>query len=260
MLKNLILLSGLIGSGIPGQAQEIFMGAWVRGPVETKKIALVFTGDEFSDGGFPIVKALNKKNIKASFFFTGRFYANPDHSILIKKLKQKNHYLGGHSDQHLLYCDWGNRDKLLITNSQFKNDLTKNYERMSNFKIQKKDAPYFLPPYEWYNDSISIWTSQMGLQLINYTSGTLSHADYTTPDMKNYRSSDEILASIFKKENERPNGLNGFILLLHIGTDPRRKDKLYNHLSHLIETLSKKGYEWVKITQLFNPNTSSFSK
>jgi hypothetical protein len=41
-------------------------------------IALVFTGDEFADGGDLIASTLRQQNIKASFFFTGRFYKNPD--------------------------------------------------------------------------------------------------------------------------------------------------------------------------------------
>ena len=45
-----------------------------------------------------------------------------------------------------------------------------------------------------------------------------------------YRSSDEIFDSIMNYEAKNPNGLNGFILLMHIGTDPRRTDKFYNRL------------------------------
>ncbi|HEY5406039.1 MAG TPA: hypothetical protein VIJ92_03090 [Ginsengibacter sp.] len=44
--------------------------------------------------------------------------------------------------------------------------------------------------------------------------------------------------------------LNGFILLVHIGTDPRRTDKFYNQLPQLINELKKRGYEFVKINEL----------
>ena len=50
----------------------------------------------------------------------------------------------------------------------------------------------------------------MGIQLINYSPGTKSTADYTLPDMKNYRSSEEIYQSILDKEKKDVNGLNGF--------------------------------------------------
>ncbi len=35
----------------------------------------------------------------------------------------------------------------------------------------------------WYNAQISAWTAERGLTLVNFTPGTRSNADYTTPDM-----------------------------------------------------------------------------
>ena len=54
----------------------IYKGALIRGNLNQKKIALVFTGDEFADGGNLIADVLDKQSIKASFFFTGNFYRN----------------------------------------------------------------------------------------------------------------------------------------------------------------------------------------
>ncbi|HMF72916.1 MAG TPA: hypothetical protein VK616_15665, partial [Flavitalea sp.] len=90
------------------------------------------------------------------------------------------------------------------------------------------------------------------LQLINYSPGTRSNADYTTPDMRAYRSSDEIFKSIVDYEKNTANGLNGFILLLHIGTDPKRTDKFYYHLGELADLLKDKGYEPVTIDKLLS--------
>ncbi len=216
-----------------------------------KRIALVFTGDEFADGGDFISKALKQQKIKASFFFTGRFYRNKEFASIITQLKKKGHYLGAHSDKHLLYCDWEKRDSLLVTEEQFKNDLLNNYASMKAYGIEKSKATYFLPPYEWYNDSISTWTKDLGLHLINYTPGTKSTADYTTPDMKNYRSSDEIYQSITQYEQSR--SLKGFILLVHIGTDPKRTDKFYHRLPELIKYLKAKGYQFQTVNQLLKP-------
>lgn len=121
---------------------------------------------------------------------------------------------------------------------------------MSRFGIREGQARYFLPPYEWYNDSIAAWTKQMGFQLINFTPGTRSTADYTTPEMKSYRSSDEIWASIINAEQTRPAGLNGFILLIHTGTDPKRTDKFYQRLPELIQYCKAKGYQFQRVDEL----------
>src|SRR4029078_11374417 len=131
-----------------------------RGDTTMKKIALVFTGDEFADGGNYIARVLEKQNIHGSFFLTRNFYRNPKFKSIIKKLKKNGNYLGSHSDKHLLYCDWEKRDSLLVTHQQFSEDLAHGYQELSKFGVSKSDAHYFLPPYEWYNDSITHWTAQ----------------------------------------------------------------------------------------------------
>jgi len=223
-------------------------GAIIRGDSTKKRVALVFTGDEFGDGGDFITKTLAQQKVKASFFFTGRFYNNTTFKKIIQQLRQDSHYLGPHSNAHLLYCDWNNRDSLLVTKEEFSKDLLAN---LIIIKGQGINTPkYFLPPYEWYNDSIAAWTRELGLQLVNYTPGTVSHADYTTPLDRNYRTSDNIYKSIINFEQSHPAGLNGFILLTHVGTDPKRTDKLYYKLPELISYLRKKGYSFIKIDEL----------
>lgn len=225
-------------------------GAQIRGDTSVRQLALVFTGDEFADGGKTIARVLRLHKLKASFFLTGRFLRNPAFSPIVQQLRREGHYIGPHSDQHLLYCDWKNRDSLLVTKAQFTADLKANYRALGRFGIQRSKSLFFLPPYEWYNDSIAVWTQTAGLRLINYTPGTLSHADYTTPDAPNYRNSASILQSIRAYEQRNPSGLNGFILLLHIGTDPARTDKLYDHLDELLTELEQKKYRIVPLKNL----------
>jgi hypothetical protein len=82
------------------------------------------------------------------------------------------------------------------------------------------------------------------MQLINFTPGTGTNADYTTPQMANYKSSARLTEDLMKYENTKTDKLNGAIILIHLGTHPDRKDKLYNSLDQLITSLSKKGYSF----------------
>ena len=225
-------------------------GGVIRGDIAKKEIALVFTGHEFADGGALVRDVLKKVGIRASFFFTGDFYRNPANSSLIKALRVDGHTLGPHSDKHLLYCSWENRDELLVTKEQFTSDIQRNYEAIGAFGVAKENAPYFIPPYEWYNAAIVGWAKELGLVLFNFTPGTLSNADYTTPDMANYRSSARIHQSILDCENSDPHGLNGFVLLVHIGTHPDRTDKFYRRLDGLLTELEGLGYRFVRIDEL----------
>lgn len=225
-------------------------GAKVRGDTTLRQLALVFTGDEFAEGGPTIARVLHQQHIRASFFLTGRFLRHPANGSLVRQLQRDGHYIGPHSDQHLLYCDWTNRDSLLVTHQQFLTDLKANYAALAQRGIQRSKTRLFLPPYEWYNDSIASWTQAQGIQLINYTPGTLSHADYTTPDARNYRSSETILQSIRTYRQTHPAGLNGFLLLMHIGTAPARTDKLYHHLTELLTELRQQNYRFVRVSEL----------
>ncbi|HEU5167336.1 MAG TPA: glycoside hydrolase family 9 protein [Chitinophagaceae bacterium] len=225
-------------------------GGIIRGDSTKKNIALVFTGHEFGEGGEFINQTLQQQKIRASFFFTGKFYENPSFKTIIGKLIKNGNFMGPHSYEHFLYCDWNKRDSLLVTRGNFINDLLSNLDIMHSKGVNTFKVKYFLPPYEWYNDSITAWTSQLGLQLINYTPGTLSHADYTTSKDKNYRSSETIYSSIINYERSKPTGLNGFILLMHIGAGPDRTDKFYTHLPELIKYLKQKGYQFQTVDQL----------
>lgn len=226
-------------------------GAVVRGSSVNKKIALLFTGDEFGEGGIFISRVLQKQGIQGSFFLTGNFYRNKEFRPTIRKLRDNGNYLGSHSDKHLLYCDWKKRDSLLVTKEEFTSDVLSSYRAMRRCRIRKTQARYFLPPFEWYNSSIAEWTSEMGLQLINFTPGTKSNADYTYPEMgAGYVDSETIYRSILNYEKKSAHGLNGFMLLVHIGTDPRRKDKFYFYLPKLIRELKARGYEFSKVDDM----------
>lgn len=229
---------------------EYDQGGITRGDKSSKRMALVFTGDEFAEGGTVIADALQKNNVKASFFLTGRFYRTRANRHLIERLRKDGHYLGPHSDAHLLYTAWDDRTKTLVTREQFERDLNANFAAMRPFGIGRKQVPFFMPPYEWYNDEISTWTMLMGYQIVNFTPGTRSNADYTTDNDKNYLSSDAIMTRIKEYEAKDPNGLNGFILLTHIGSGPKRTDKFHNRVDELINWLRSKNYEPVRVDEL----------
>jgi len=236
-------LQKLGSSNQMGESDEKHFGAVIRKDKSKKEIYLVFTGGDYGDGGKIIADVLESQKIKASFFFTGDFYRNDEFKLIIKRLINDGHYLGPHSDRHLLYADWNKRDSLLVSQKEFLLDLKNNYLEMEKFGIDKKNAPFFIPPYEWYNETIAGWCKEAGVELINFTPGTSSNADYTTPDMGNrYLSSETIFNRIMEYEKKDPNGLNGFILLLHIGTHPSRTDKFYNKLEELVIGLKEKGY------------------
>lgn len=218
-------------------------GGIIRTDPSVRHIDFVFTAADKADGADRIISTLRKNNIKGGFFFTGEFFElYPD---VVRRLVAEGHYVGSHSYGHLLYAPWGKRDSLLVTRQEFEEDMFKSYKVLREFGIT--DAPYFIPPYEHYNATISSWARQLGLQVINYTPGTLTNGDYTTPGMSRYFSSKEILGKIREYERTDPDGLNGHIMLIHFGTDPSRTDKFYDKLPGLIRELRRKGYSFTPL-------------
>ena len=247
MIKRIGLLCLLMEICIFTQAKDnnvYTFGGINRTDPGKKQITLIFTGADRAEGAPYILDILKNNKIKAAFFLTGKFYERfPD---VIADIRKDGHYLGSHGYAHLLYSSWENRDSMLVTREQFVEDTEKSYSAMAECGIKRKDAPYFIPSFEHYNDTVSRWTREIGLHLINCTYGTASAADYTTPDMKNYRSSENIYNNIM--EVEEKNGLNGHLMLFHIGTVDARTDKMYKtYLDKVIKELKNRGYKFVPL-------------
>lgn len=245
--------SGAVGPG-PGRACAAGVtwqgGAIVRGPTDCRRLALVFTGHEFAEGGSAILDAFGRHKARASFFLTGGFLANPEFASLVRRMVREGHYVGAHSDKHLLYCDWGAQRRTLVTRGAFRDDLDANYQKLVAFGVSRRAAPIFLPPYEHFNADIARWTRELGLTLVNYTPGTRSAADYTGERDANFTSSEAIFESIVRRESADPHGLNGFLLLLHLGTGPGRADKMNSRFDALLDWLEDRGYAFARVDEL----------
>jgi len=228
-----------IANSLRAQNSVDMQGAFIRSDTLEKNIFLLFTGHDFYEGFDYVLQVLKNKTIKASFFLTGDFVRN--HIDLVKRIEKDGHFVGAHSDKHLLYCDWSKRNSLLHSPAEIKADILRNLQVLENLGIS---PTYFMPPYEWYNRKVVEIAWELNQTTVNFSPGTKSNADYTTPDMPNYISSKDILESIY--EYEKINGMNGFHLLIHPGTNPLRKDKLYLHLDKLLNVLKEKGYNFLK--------------
>ena len=241
LIADLSVLYGQTNQDIPDCFDEIDShGAIVRHNKNNKTIYLIFSADEAFEVAGIILGTLEKHGAKGSFFLTGNCLRNKKHEEIIKRIIKEGHYVGGHSDNHLLYVSWDNRQQMLVTADSLIMDFKKNMAELGKYGIETDSIKYFLSPYEWYNSETVGLIQSQGQKVINMTPGIRTAADYTTPDMKNYKSSQELIDQLYQFERE--NGLNGAIMLIHPGTHPDRIDKLYLRLDEIIEYLKKKGY------------------
>jgi peptidoglycan/xylan/chitin deacetylase (PgdA/CDA1 family) len=235
---------------------QLDRGAIVRGPRQGKRLALVFTGDQYAESARPILDALRRRRIRAACFLTGRFLRQGDFRPIVHRARDQGHDLGPHSDQHLLYATWDRPPKLLVSRETFLADLAANDRAFAALGLEPARFPYFLPPYEHYTAEIARWTTAAGRTLINLTPGTLSHTDYMEDDNPRYVSAERIAGSILQAEQTDPDGLNGFLLLMHLGAGPKRtRDHLHDRLDALLDGIAGRGYAFVRIPELLEPRT-----
>jgi peptidoglycan/xylan/chitin deacetylase (PgdA/CDA1 family) len=263
MLALILLLLGAVPMTRPTTAPSIpdlstrpwtlVEGGVVRGDTSKKTLALVFTGGDFGEGTGHILDVLKANQLKASFFFTGGYIRKPDHQDYLKRIVAEGHYLGPHSDAHALYCPWEDRSKTLVTEAFFKSDLKKNIDDLRRFGgLRDESKPvYFIPPYEWYNADQSRWAKEMGVVLFNFTPGSGSNRDWAPEDHKSFAASQKIIDDILTYERKEEHGLNGFLLLLHVGS--QRKDKAFLLLDPLLKELVKRGYGFERVDQTLAP-------
>jgi peptidoglycan/xylan/chitin deacetylase (PgdA/CDA1 family) len=232
----------------PAADQTVRWGAIMRGPRLQRRLALVFTGHEFAEGGETILDELARHRARATFFLTGDFLDDPRFRPLVRRIVAEGHGLGPHSDKHLLYCDWTAARRTPVSRELFRADLLANLAKIERLGAGR--PRYFLPPYEHYNEEIARWSAELGLRLVNYTPGTRSNADYTEDGAPSFVPSRAIFESILRREREDPHGLNGFLLLLHVGAGPGRTDKFHARFGALVEELAGKGYRFVRLEDL----------
>jgi peptidoglycan/xylan/chitin deacetylase (PgdA/CDA1 family) len=220
-----------------------------RGDTSKKQLALIFAGGDFGEGSEHILDVLKRRNIRAGFFVTGDFLRQPALRPFLARMVEEGHYLGPHSDAHPLYAPWEDRKKTLVTEEFFKADLRKNINDLRALAALRDPGPvYFIPPYEWYNEDQSRWAREMGVFLFNFTPGSGSNRDWAPEDHKSFAPSQKIFDDILAYEQKDPHGLNGFILLLHLGA--QREDKMFLLLDPLIEQIQACEYEFVRIDEL----------
>jgi len=246
-----MLIEAAIAETLPAEplvARDQY-GAITRGDVASKELALVFTGDQFGEGTGPVLDALKARKLRGSFFVTGNFLRKTEFKPLVARMVADGHYLGPHSDAHLLYCRWDDRETSLVSRGDFADDLRRNLFALRKAAGHRTAAPlYFIPPYEWYNRDHVRWARELGVTLINFTPGSGSNRDYVRENDPKFVSSRRIFDDILAYESKDPHGLNGFLLLLHLGSG--RQDPFHPLLGPLCDELTKRGYALAPVDEL----------
>ncbi len=86
--------------------------------------------------------------------------------------------------------------------------------------------------------------------LFNFTPGSGSNRDWAPEDHESFVPSKKIIDDVLAYEQKDPRGLNGFLLLLHVGS--QREDKTFLRLDELLTELTKRGYSLTQVDKLLS--------
>lgn len=218
-------------SGAPISVSAAQQGHWYpRGiglPLTTddpalkdKKVAVLTfdDGPSTSDSTARILDALKEQNVKAMFFVTGAAFKHRD---LVERMHREGHVVGPHSMTH------ANLTRLQPA------EVREEIEPLNGLieSVTGAKPKYLRPPYGAYNPDVQAIARELGLELINWTDGSL---DWQGPDIDGYKDPKVIVADVLRQLHR------GAIVLMH---DTKRHTA--DALPEVIRRIRAEGYEFV---------------
>ncbi len=239
----------------PDQSLPLTMPDITRGDISRMELAITFDGGYDGSDAERILGVLRERNIRTTFFLTGRFIKRYPH--IVKRMVEEGHEVGNHTMNHPHLTDFATTRRhttLPWVNREFVLRELREAEKAFEEITGRKMAPFWRAPYGEINDEIRKWAFDAGYIHVgwtyNYRNGeSLDSLDWVHDRTSQlYLSADEIIRKILDFDSDGY-GLRGGIILMHLGTR-REDDKVSEKLDQLLDELKARGYKPVKISDL----------
>ena len=229
---------------------ELLRRSVERGYSRQKKVALTFDAGSDDAHTLEILTILKKYNLHCTLFLTGDFMER--HRALVKQMVQDGHEIGNHTYTH---------PHLTTYEENFNHKTRANVNRkLLQHELVKTDSlffiitgqhlkPYWRAPYGEYNPEILTWAAEAGYLHIRWTNDFDTYDWVVDESSRFYRTPDQIYEHFISFDDEHPQGLNGVIVLMHLGSH-RNGNHVFEALPKLIETIRARGYQMGSITDL----------
>jgi peptidoglycan/xylan/chitin deacetylase (PgdA/CDA1 family) len=217
---------------------------------------LTFDGGSEANVAGEILDSLRARSVRATMFLTGQFIrVHPD---WVRRMVADGHEVGNHLDSHphLTTYETNHRQKTLPgVTREFLIGQLRHAEESFRSLTGKPMVPFWRAPFGEHNEEIRAWAAEAGYRHISWTRGAGTAEDLDTRDWVAdrsshiYRSRQEIAARLVALGNRQPEGLNGGIVLMHLGTH-RRTDRPHESLPEILKGLQDQGYRLVTVSEL----------
>lgn len=187
---------------------------------EEKKIALTFDAAWGAEDFDSIMDTLDKHQVKVTFFMTGGWVeAYPD---CVKKLVEKGHDLGNHSEHHY--------DMATLSKDEITNEIQSVHDKVK--ELTGYEMTLFRPPFGSYNNEVIKIAYNCKYYPIQWSVDSLDWKDY---------GEKAIIDRVCNDQSLEP----GAIILCHNGAKYTAKA-----LDTLLTKLEEKGYQLVPVSEL----------
>lgn len=189
---------------------------------DEKKLSLSFDAAWGNEQTQVILDILDKYNVKATFFMTGKWVSKYPEDV--KNIAAAGHDLGNHSENH--------KQMSQLSKEQCIDEIMKTHNRVK--ELTGIEMTLFRAPYGDYNNNLVGSARECGYYTIQWDVDSLDWKDYG-------------VNSIIKEVVENKHLGKGSIILMHNGAK-----YMPEALERVILGLKEKGYELVPISQLIH--------
>ncbi|MDR0330279.1 MAG: polysaccharide deacetylase family protein [Chitinispirillales bacterium] len=237
------------GAGVPSTVDN--------GSETTSFVALTFDGGSHANAAADILDTLASRGVKSTMFLTGAFIRKYPQVVI--NIAMQGHELGNHTMNHprlTTYADnMTQTTRSGISRQSIINELSGAARALADH-TGLRFAPLWRAPYGEYNREICRWAIDAGYIHIGWRQGGSWRTNLDTNDWvpnashPGYKSPEEVFDKIINIA-KKPGGLNGGIILMHLGTERSpRSQQVHIILGRLIDALRSMGYEPTTVSDL----------
>ncbi|MFQ5585496.1 MAG: polysaccharide deacetylase family protein [Thermodesulfobacteriota bacterium] len=232
-----------------------------RGGVEKKELSFTFDGGAGAKETEEILAILRRHQIRTTIFLTGRFIEIFPRLVL--RMVEDGHEIGNHTLTHPHLTSYNRNARHHTLSHVDRGFVVRELEetaRLFQELTGEEISPLWRAPYGEVNGEIRRWAYEAGYLHINWTRNyerreSLDSLDWVNDEESHLYYSSEGIKERILNFGRGGDGLRGGIVLMHLGTE-RRVDRAVDTLGETIAALKRRGYRFVKVSELLQGKRS----
>lgn len=232
------------------QTVELLRRSLHRGDPGRKMVALTFDAGSDNNHTHEILAILNEYQLKCTLFLTGKFMER--YPEIVQEIVANGHEVANHTYSHPHLTSYSENRQ-----HQLRPGVSREFVQKQLYKADSvfyaltgsRLKPYWRAPFGEYNEQILTWAAEMGYLHVHWTGNFDTHDWVTDETSELYHTPQEIFEQVLKLEKESARGLNGVIILMHLGSQ-RQENHIFEILPHLIQEIRSRGYTFCTISEL----------